>query len=231
MNTTLISLGFLLVCLPIIVVARLERRMAWPHGPLEEVRPLSDPTGYGDAWVAQAALTGFRLLGWTKDLREGIYQTSFAFLASPERDCVVIVSCGTILNMMSRGTLIFTPIGSGCMLYTTDQQDRVELDLTGEWRGQLRSSKSFAALLACHRQLLSDCGTVPELFTPGRELDEFRQYRIEHFQSVARRGYIAFDATGQHWHYTVWGAFRWTRRTLIIGFLRAITFGRVPRVA
>lgn len=216
----------------IAIVGRLEKRMVWPYGELQDSPPFDDPVNYGARWVGEARSMGFTFLGWAPDLKGAAYKVSYGFLVSPERDCLVIVGVGTVLNMKLRGTWIYTVSADGRVLYSTDNQACITIDVSRQWKTQLLRSASFTGLLEGHRDLVRILGFVPRVFRTGHELTDFKQLREEHYQSMARSGFIKFiDAAGTRWHYTTFGALKLSCLNYFIGLLRGITDGKTPRAA
>src|SRR5687767_9572405 len=103
------ALWFVLLTL----IARLEKRMVWPYGAPEAQPQFPDASGYGNRWVADALKSGFSFMGWSPDLKGPRYRVSYALLASAERDCFVIIGVGTIMNMVLRGTWLYTRATDG----------------------------------------------------------------------------------------------------------------------
>lgn len=215
-----------------VVTARLERRMVWPYGTPEAQPQFPDATGYGEQWVGAALSAGHSFLGWSPDLKGPRYRVCYALLVSPERDCFVIIGVGTIMSMPLRGTWIYTRTTDGRVFCTTDNQACVEIDVARQWRSQLVRTRTFAQLLQRHRVWVGDCRTTTQPFTVGREADDFKSMREDRFESMSRRGLIAFiDGSATHWRYTVWGALKWAALNYSTGLLRGMTNGRIPRSA
>ena len=214
------------------VVARLEKRMVWPYGKPEALPQFGDPFGYGARCVGEARQAGFSFMGWSPDLKGPRYQVSYALLSSPERDCFVIIGVGAVLSMQVRGTWIYTRATDGRVFYTTDEQSCVEIDASHRWRSQLVYVPTFTGLLRSHRDLLRDRGVTAQPMAAGREVEEFRSIREEHYQAMFRQGLIAFtDPSALYWRYTFWGALKWAVLNCSIGTLRTLTGGRLPRTA
>jgi hypothetical protein len=229
---------YILITIPIFfivfltLVARFEKRMVWPYGQLDTQPQFSDTNGYGGRWVADAVRVGFTFLGWAPDLKGPQYRVCYAFLASPEGDYFVIVGIGTVINLPVRGTWIYSRGKDGSVYYTTDNQSCVAIDVSRQWRTQLVRVNTFPELLQHHKDLLQSCDFTSLPFSAGRETDEFRKLREEHYQFMSRQGLIAFtDYSNTHWRYTFWGAFKFSVLNYSIGLLRRLTYGRVPRSA
>jgi hypothetical protein len=206
--------------------------MVWPYGSPEAVPQFADPSGYGARWVDDAHSAGFSFFGWAPDLKGPRYKASYGLLMSPERDCFVIVGIGTIAGMTLRGTWIYTPATDGTVFYTTDNQSCISIDVMRRWRSQLVRTNTFSELLSSHRDLLRQRGVTVLPFSAGREIDQFKSIREEHFQDMSRKGLIVFtDGLATRWHYTLWGGFKFTAQNYLIGLLRGITHGRIPRCA
>lgn len=229
---------YILIGLPVFfitfltVVARLEKRMVWPYGNPEPQLQFADTSGYGTRWVAEALGIGCTFLGWAPDLKGPRYKVSYGFLASPEGDYFVIVGVGTILNIPLRGTWIYTRSTDSSVVYTTDNQSCVEIDVLRRWRSQLRQVNTFSELLRHHKDLLQHHHISVQSFTAGREVGEFRAVREERYHAMSREGLIFFtDASATYWRYTMRGALKLAFLNYSIGLLRGITHGRVPRAA
>ena len=206
--------------------------MVWPYGSPAAQPQFSDASGYGARWVSEALKEGFSFLGWSPDLKGPRYQVSYALLASPERDCFVIIGVGTIMGIVLRGTWIYTRAVDGRVFYSTDNQSCVEIDVSRRWRSQLVRANTFPGLLQRHRDLLRDRGVTVQPFSAGREAEDFRSVREDRYRSMSRQGLIAFtDVSATHWRYTFWGAFKLAALNYSIGLLRAVSYGRIPRSA
>lgn len=215
-----------------VVAYRCEKRMVWPFGSIQAQPQFSDTGGYGARCVDDALKAGFRLLGWAPDLRAPRYKISYALLVSSDGDCFAVVGVGTLLSMRMRGTWLYTRTIDGRVFYTTDSQVCVETDVSRMWRSHLAQVDTFSKLWQRHRDLLRDYGVTSHAFSAGREAEEFRNAREEHFQAISRLGLIAFvDGSATHWRYTLQGALKAAVLNFSIGLLRRITFGRVPRSA
>jgi hypothetical protein len=228
-----IVVGFLSILYGLlVVVALLERRMVWPYGDPQSQPHVVDTSGYAARWVDEAIGVGCVHFGWSADLKGPQYQVSYGLMVSPSRDCFIIVGCGKIISMDLRGTWIYTATTDGAVYCTTDNQSCVEVDASRRWLSQLVTTNTFERLLQSHRDLLQDRGASACEFAPGREIEEFRELRRQHYQSMARMGLIAYvDASETRWRYTFYGALKCVFLNLSIGLLRAITFSRLPRCA
>ena len=216
----------------IAVVGRLEKRMVWPYGAPQERPPFADASGYAIRWANDALKAGFTFLGWAPDTKGPRYRISYAFLTSPERDCLVIIGVGSIMALTLRGTWIYTCAADGRTIYTTDNQSCVEIDVSRRWQSQLARASTFTELLQQHRALLLDSRISVKRFNPGMEIEEFRRVREEHYRWMSRQGLIAFtDNSATHWRYSWWGSLKLAALNYSIGMLRAVTFGRIPRSA
>jgi hypothetical protein len=223
-----VILAFFLVLT--VITARIEKRMVCPYGELAPEPPYQDIADYGKQWVNKAVQSGFIFLGWAADSRTPHYRLNYAFLASPERDCLFVICCGNIFKLNSRSTVLHTRTADGKVYYTSEQQNGVHIDLIGHWMSQLAPVKTFPALLERHQDLLRIKNAAVQHFTPGRELDEFKQMRKERYETLARRGLIVYtDRMDTSWHYTLWGSLRYTFINFTIGIIRAKTNGRMFR--
>ncbi|GMV90559.1 MAG: hypothetical protein AMXMBFR82_03370 [Candidatus Hydrogenedentota bacterium] len=222
----------IVLVLGIAVVGRLEKRLVWPYGPMQERPPYPDASGYSIRWVREALQLGFVFLGWAPDAKGEKYKLTYGLLVSPERDCFVIVGVGTIMGISMRGTWIYSVDRDGRAIYTTDNQSAIEVDVTRLWKSRLVRAKSFTDLLQRHREMLRFSGFDAYRFTPGQEIAEFHRARQAHYEYLAKRGLIAYtDDTATCWQYTMWGALKFAALNYTIGMVRAVTFGRVLRLA
>jgi hypothetical protein len=153
-------------------------------------------------------------------------------MTSPERDCFIIIGVGAIMNMPLRGTWIYSRATDGRVYYTTDNQSCVGIDVSRQWLSQLVRVNTFPELLRDHRGLLRSRNFISLPLSAGREMDEFRNIREEHYQFMSRQGLIVFtDASATRWQYTFWGALKFSIFNYTIGLLRGLTYGRIPRTA
>ena len=90
----------------------------------------------------------------------------------------------------------------------------------------------FEKRMVWPRDWVHDCGIPVRPFSPGREAEEFRRARQEHYQAMSRQGLVDFpDVSATQWHYTFVGGLKYAVLNYSIGMLRAVTGGRVPRSA
>lgn len=136
------------------VLARIEKRLVWAYGSLEDKPQFDDVEGYGQRWVGDALKEGFHFLGWAPDLKGRIYQVCYAFLISPNRDHLIIVGMGSVLRIKVRGTWIYTIAANNKAICSTDNQACVHIDGARDWRTQLVSTNTFAGLLQSHKDLV-----------------------------------------------------------------------------
>jgi hypothetical protein len=214
------------------ILFRLEKRMVNPYGEIEDAPYFGDPTGYGARWIADALQCGFIMLGWARDVRGSLYRESYALLVSPERDIFVVIGVGTLGKFPFQGTWLHSPTMDGRSYYTTDNQAGVQIDLSRNWANQLAFERTFTALLLKHREWLQTLRVLPRPFTPGREFDEFRDLRVQHFRSMERAGLIRFtDASAAHFYYTLSGSAKTATWSYFLGMARRLSFGKFPRTA
>lgn len=213
-----------------VIAARSEKRMVWQYGDLQAQPPYPDVAGYAGKWVNSALQSGFIQLGWAADPRVPHYRQNYALLVSPERDCFVVAWSGNILKLKSQGITICSPALDGKVYSTSANQQGVQIDLLGHWLTQMASVNAFPQLLERHRDLLRVKNATARHFTGGREIDEFRQLRVERYENMARRGLIVYqDPMNTCWHFTIWGSLRYTFLNFTVGLVRAITHGQIPR--
>lgn len=232
MNIHLI-LGTVVACLfLLIIVFRLEKRMVWPYGGLQPQPHFDDPTGYARRWVDDAVRAGFSLLGWTRDLKGETYRVTYAMLVSPDRTTFAVIGVGSILQMRLQGTWLHTPSADGRSFYSTDNQSGVQIDISRHWTNQLVLVPSFSAFWLRHRSGIQELRALPGFFSSGRELDELRSLREEHFRSMERAGLIRYiDGSANQFQFTLHGAAATAIWSYFLGLVRAITSGRFPRNA
>jgi hypothetical protein len=214
------------------VIFRFEKRMAWPYGELQPDPPFADPTGYGSIRVAEAVEDGFTLLGWTRDLKGPRYRVSYAMLVSTERNIFATIGVGSILQIQLAATWLHTPTADGRCFYSTDHQSGVQIDLSHHWTNQLVPGTSFRELLQKHQDWIRINEVVPRPFARGREIEEFRTLRQEHYRSMERNGLIGFtDASANYFRFTLSGAARTATWGYFLGMARQLSGGRFPRNA
>jgi hypothetical protein len=214
------------------IVFRVEKRTVSPYGELETTPFFGDPTGYGAQWVADAVRLGFVHLGWARDTRGSPYLCSYALLVSEDRTTFAVLSVGTILNIPLNGTWLHTPAMDGRSFNTTDKQAGVQIDLSRNWRNQLALAPTFSQLLQKHQEWLKSLGVLPRGFTPGREFEEFKTLRDQHYRSMERAGLIRFiDGSATHFYYTLSGAAKTATWSYLVGLIRGLSKGSFPRSA
>ena len=228
--TFLGMVAFFLVTLPI--VYRLEKRLAWPFSELQAQPHFPDTTGYASRWIADAARNGFTLLGWSRDLKGETYQVTYAMLISPDRSTLAIVGVGALLKMSLQGTWLHTPTMDGRSFYSTDKQAGVQIDLSGNWMNQLVPVPTFTQLFQRHKAWLQEQGVTAKGFAQGREVEEFRSLREQHYRFMERAGLINYiDPSQSRFQFTVVGATKTATWSYLLGLARAVTDGKFPRTA
>jgi hypothetical protein len=214
------------------IIFRVEKRTVWPYGDLEPQRPFDDSSGYGTQWVNDAIASGFTLLGWTRDVRGGIYRFGYGMLVSAQRDVFAVVAVGSIGKLPFAATWLHTPTSDGRSFYSTDKQNGVQIDLSRDWTNQLAFAGSFRELLQKHRDWLRMNGVMPRPFTQGQEMAEFRRLREEHYRAMERAGLIGFtDGEASHFYFTFVGAARTAIWSYFLGMARQLSLGKFPRNA
>jgi hypothetical protein len=214
------------------VLGYFEKRLVWPYGEPEAQPQFPDVSGYGERWVTDALAAGFTFLGWSPDIKGSLYKTCYGLLLSPERETLAMVGIGSILGIPLEGTWLYSAAANGRVVYSTDNESCVEIDLSGLWKSQLIRAHSLQALFQRHKELLLTNGFVPRPFSADHALDEFKAIREERFQAMARAGLISFlDDSCTRWRYTLFGALKLSALSHSIALLRAITFKRFPKSA
>src|SRR5262249_51271053 len=136
-----------------ILTFRLEKHMVWQYGEPEAQPHLRHP--YTDYGVAAAIQAGFSLLGWSRDLRGGIYKVNHALLVSPDRTTMAVITAGSLLIPMA-GTCLYTPTADGRLFYTINSQYFAKTDVSGHWISRLALEPSFGRLWQRHQAWLKE---------------------------------------------------------------------------
>jgi len=227
------SLGFLVfVCAFGTVMYLAEKRTVCPYGELESAPAFGDPTGHGARWVADAVRAGFVLLGWARDTRGSLYPCSYALLVSADRTTFAVICVGVLWNVPILGTWLHTPAMDGRAFNTTDRQSGVQIDISHNWTNQLAPSPTFTCLLHKHQYWFQTQGVFPRPFAKGREFQEFKAMREQHFRSMERAGLIRFiGPSASHFYFTLSGAARTATWSYLVGLLRGLSQGSFPRSA
>ena len=214
------------------IIHRLEKRMVWPYGDLRSQPHFEDATGYVQRWFSDAIRNGFKLLGWTHDLKGEIYRVSYAMLVSSDRSTFAVIGAGTVAKMRVQGTWLHTPTSDGRSFYSTDKQAGVKIDLSHNWTNELVLVGNFETLWQTHQAWVRENGVVPRGFREDREMEEFRALREEHYRLMEQAGLICFiDPIRTRFQYTFVGAARTAMWSYALGLMRGLTHGRFPRNA
>ena len=210
----------------------IEKRMVWPYGELQMQPHFDDSTGYTTACVASAVAVGFSQLGWMRDMKGENYRISYAILVSPDRSTLAVIGAGHIFSLPLHGTWLHTPSSDGRSYYSTDKQAGVQLDVSRHWSNQLVLASNFGELWQRHQAWIQELRVLPRGLSAGRELEEFRAVREEHYRAMERAGLIQYtDASATSFRFTLYGAARTASWGYFLGLLRAITRGAFPRTA
>ena len=230
-STVYLAIGIVtLIFVPIVLTYRLEKHMVCHFGEPGS-QPLSrDP--YVHFCLADAAQAGFSFLGWSRDLRGGVYQVSHALLVSPDRTTIAVVTVG-FLMIPIQGVCLYTPAVDGRLFFTTNSQNFTEMDLSRNWTNHLALEASVPRLWQRHQAWLKKMAVLPRTFDrEGHELEEFRSMREHHYRSMERAGLISYiDPSASRWRYTLRGAIRTATWGFFVALMRNITWGRLPRSA
>jgi hypothetical protein len=201
----------------LVVVAMLERRMAWPYGPPKSNHDIMDPSGYGAEMVRGAQAEGFTFLGWANDMKGSTYKLTYGMLASPDRGTLAIVGIGTLLGKVMACTWLHSPSADRQHAWITlDNSEGVESDLLGQRVLRVVRRAGFERMWTSHREwVASRLVGAPFQFPPGAELRAFAGILRERLDLMARTGLIRFtDAQNTRWRYTLFGGIRLTLRNL-----------------
>src|SRR5215472_7356369 len=182
------------------------------------------------------------MLGWSRDIKFEKHNIWYGLLVSPDQTTFAVIGAGMIMAMPLRATWLYTPMADGRTFYSTDNQNGVSLDVSRNWTTQLVFAPAFPALWRAHQEWLGTGtatsagvargGVSPRKFTRGRELDELRAVREEHFCAMERAGLIRYtDASATHFQFTLTGAARSATWGYLVGIARRVTQGRFPRAA
>ncbi len=225
--------GMVVFFLTFITLAyRFEKRMTWPYSDLQSQPQFEDPSGYGLRRVAEATQAGFTLLGWSHDLKGGIYRVNYALLISLDRTILAVVGAGKMGKLPLQATWLHSPTADGRSFYSTDRQSGVQIDLSGNWTSQLVPSPTFFRVWQRHKEWFQEQGVIAKPFTPGRELAEFRELRVLHFSFMERAGLIDYvDPLRTQFRFTTVGATKTAVWSYFLGLSRGVTEGRFPRSA
>lgn len=226
-------LGMVLFFLVFITLTfRFEKRLTWPFSELQSQPHYPDPNGYANRWVADATQGGFTMLGWSCDIRGGIYRVAYALLVSPDRTTLAVIGAGALGKFPLQATWLYTPTADGRSFYSTDKQSGVQIDLSRNWTGQLVPVANFNMLWQRHQSWVREQGTMTRPFTQGRELVEFRQVREQHYRFMEQAGLIDYiDPMRTEFRFTTFGATKTAIWSYFLGLSRAVTEGRFPRSA
>ena len=221
---------FLFFFLLLVFVACWERRLIWPYGIPEPGPRFGDPKGYGFQKVMEATQNQFVCFGWSPDVKGPRYQVSYAMLISPDRNYFVIVGTGTVVGFSATATCLYSRGQDDRLYFTTDHQNSAEIDISGLQKCQLALEGSFVGLWRRHVEWLQRDGIVIQPFDVGAEVDCFHRLRAMRCTQMLDRGLIGFaDPSNIWWTYRLIGAVRYATTAIVVGFVRAVTLGRLPR--
>jgi hypothetical protein len=222
----------LLVALAVLLttVFRLEKRMVWPFGEIEASPQFSDPASYGARWAAEAQQAGWRMLGWSRDMKFAQYRIYYALMISPDQSTLAVIGAGMLSRLPLKATWLYTPLADGRTIYSTDNQTGVSIDLSGNWRSRLSFEPSFTQLWRRHQEWIAESGVPQRLFRHGHELDDLRAIRHEHFWAMERAGLVKFtDASSRYFQFTLAGAAKTAAWSYVAGVMRGLSKGQIPK--
>jgi len=180
----------------------------------------------------QAMQAGFQFLAWTYDMKGPMYKINYAFVVSPDRECLAIIGAGAIGSIPVSGTWLYSRDSQGTLSYSTDKQSCSVIDISGAIKCQLVPNAPLVTLVQSHREWLHTRGIMPAAFPLGAEIDELRTLMTVHRKEMGRKGLITFtDQSEERWRYSFVGAWKMSFVNYWIGLVRAITFGKFPKTA
>lgn len=211
-----------------VVAALIEHRMVWPYSAPEPVIQIPTTSGFLMRQVSQALQLQFRLLGRSSDLKGQRYAVDYYFLVSPQQDTLAILGEGSIMRIPVKGLWLFSRGNNGAAYCSVNNQSCAEFDLSGLWKDQIVFDAGFQKLYTAHLSWLQKTGDVVTPFTPGRELDELRQTRLQRVEAMCRKGLARVtESDTERWKYTLLGAIKCGFGTYLVGLFRHLKAGKV----
>ena len=218
----LLPAGFLIL---LFVVSVMERRLVRPFVPARrrDVRagtragaPL--PLNYGDdtpdpsqvsPYVAlmsgRLAAAGFEFGGIFAHAKPRI-RVLAALWWSSQRDVLALTGSGTVWNIPSHQSWLFTPLRDGRLLVTTDNND--EGDLSGLYVMRRVLNVPMDEMLAAHRRRLARVAGETAVFSEASPADALAAISDRRLERLIARHLARYADEGQTvWHYTGWGGF------------------------
>jgi len=206
----LIALGvFALGTLATMLAAYTESRLDWPYSEPKPPRPDDTLDPYTLRQLTGARGLQFRILGWSNDIKGPQYKIDYLFLVAPGADTLAIVGVGKLFGMSLKGIWLISIGENDTGFISVNSPSCSEVDVTGRWKDQLVLDADFADLYNSHCAWLNKMGVLLLPFSPGAELDLYRQAKQRRVElliqaGVARR--VGPDPT--RWKYTFAGAVR-----------------------
>jgi hypothetical protein len=217
---TVIPLAFLLL---LFTVALIERRHTRPFVParraggkppggarkptLDYSDDTPDPSQispYVAVMARDLAAAGFESGGLIAQVRKRI-RILGAVYWSPQRDILVAIGSGTVLNMPAYQTRLLTRLRDGRLLVTTDNND--EGDPSGIYRFKRVLNAEMHRLLEVHRERMARQAKEIVPFSEPTAQDALAGVYQRRASKMVERGIATWiDAGGTMWRYTPLGA-------------------------
>ncbi|MGB0580063.1 MAG: hypothetical protein ACPGVU_10205 [Limisphaerales bacterium] len=201
-----------------------EKRTVWPYADEWEHGGFSIATNlenFRKRVTAQGVAAGFRSLGDNYDNKGKRYILIYSFYISPDNTTLVMIGAGTVIGIPISAMDFSSRTVIGKVQKTVTSQNAVEKDLSGLWQDGLITTNDFHAASSFHSE---SCAGRPETFTaftPGRELEEYRELLQTRVAALHGKGLIRYRKRDKSvWSYSIWGSIKVGIIQQIIGVVR-----------
>lgn len=194
----------------IMITARFEKRhiRSWIRMP-PGAKP--EPNAYYYLRNEQASAAGFTPCGPYEHAKGGMYKLNSLLWLSPDRTILAVVGWGTIANLPSDRTFLYSRFGKEKVLVTNDNYG--ERDMSGTTEYQTINKGQFSELLDRHLLRLSECaqelGRKPDAFTAEDPMNDYESILTARADRLEELSLAAYADPGRTiWHYTTRGALK-----------------------
>jgi hypothetical protein len=212
-------------CVLLSVVCYYEKRLFRPYAELPpdgnpaDAPPLDLISPYVEHMSDGAMASGFEFGSLVGHRKYPSVKISGAVWLSRDRRTLLYTGSGTVLNMVSKQTWLFTRLRDDTWLITTDQND--EGDPTGRDRIKRVLNGRFDKLLSAHRKRLA-AHPLASPFPPGRPFDLLVARAEERIRRMLKEGLVrARDE--EYWSFSLK-----TSATFTLRFLKQLG-GAIPQ--
>ncbi len=207
-----------------IIVAMIEKRRTWPYihqYEFDDFQLSSANEAYISKCISSSESEGFTYLERRYDGKGKRYKVAYDFLISSDRNTLVIIGVGTVLNFPVNGMWFISKDVNGNCFTTVTSQSAVEYDLTGYHKDSLILTNDFEKVFHHHLECVAKDLHHMEPYTENSEMDVLRHLKESKIDNLNKDGWTKYVGENtDYWKYTVKGAVKIATCQIIQGVIR-----------